>query len=191
VTAGLPFHDPVETARALIGWTLTVDGVGGPVVEAEAYDEGDPASHSYGGLRLRNAAMFGPAGTYYVYRSHGIHWCLNLVCREEGAGAAVLIRALEPVHGVEAMRRRRGRSSLTELASGPGRVGQALAVSLELTGRAAELQPPPAPRRVVATPRIGISRAVDHPWRFVDADSPHLSRRLSSAARERHRRADT
>ncbi|HVG88021.1 MAG TPA: DNA-3-methyladenine glycosylase, partial [Gaiellales bacterium] len=93
--------DPVRAAHDLIGWTLLVDGVGGPIVEAEAYHETDPASHSFGGERVRNAAMFGPPGRFYVYRSYGIHWCLNIVCGPPGEGAGVLIRAIEPVAGVE------------------------------------------------------------------------------------------
>ena len=109
--------DPVAAARALIGWTLLVDGVGGPIVEAEAYAHDDPASHSFPGPRASNAAMFGPPGTLYVYRSYGIHWCVNVVCRPEGVGAAVLVRSLEPAYGVEAMRARRGREPL---ATGPG-----------------------------------------------------------------------
>jgi DNA-3-methyladenine glycosylase len=173
--------DPVAAAHDLIGWTLLVDGVGGPIVEAEAYRHDDPASHAYPGLTRRNAVMFGPPGRLYVYLSYGIHWCVNVVCGPEGVGAGVLIRALEPVHGVDAMRIRRGRDDLRELTTGPGRVGQALGAGPHLSGAVAQLLPPDRERPVVATARIGISKAVDHPWRFVDPESPYVSRRLSSA----------
>ena len=171
--------DPVRAAHDLIGWTLLVDGVGGPIVEAEAYHETDPASHSFGGERVGNAAMFGPPGRFYVYRCYGIHWCLNIVCGRPGEGAGVLIRAIEPVAGVDVMRRRRrGLDDDRLLAAGPGRVGQALAVGPELSGTVADLRPPDRRLRVAAAPRIGISKAVDHPWRFLDPDSPYVSRRL-------------
>jgi DNA-3-methyladenine glycosylase len=173
--------DPVAAAHDLIGWTLLLDGVGGPVVEAEAYRHDDPASHAYPGVTRRNAVMFGPPGRLYVYLSYGIHWCVNVVCGPEGVGAGVLIRALEPVHGIDVMRDRRGRHDLHELTAGPGRVGQALGAGPQLSGAPAELLPPDRERLVVATPRIGISKAIDHPWRFVDAESPYVSRRLSSA----------
>jgi len=177
--------DPVAAARALIGWTLLVDGVGGPIVETEAYRDDDPASHAFRGLRVRNAAMFGPAGTFYVYRSYGIHWCVNIVCRPPGVGAAVLIRSFEPVHGVELMWARRGREPL---ATGPGNVGQALAATTALNGEPAELLPPDRRRRVEASVRIGITKAVDHPWRFSDPESRFVSRSISSAPRGRPRR---
>jgi DNA-3-methyladenine glycosylase len=175
----------VAAARALIGWTLLIDGVGGPVVEAEAYDGDDPASHSFPGPRVRNAAMFGPAGTLYVYRSYGIHWCVNIVCRPPGMGAAVLVRALEPVHGVERMRARRGREPL---ASGPGNVGQALAATAAMNGDRAELLPPERRRTVAASVRIGITKGVEQPWRFYDPESRFVSRSISSAPRVRPRR---
>jgi DNA-3-methyladenine glycosylase len=178
--------DPVSAARALIGWTLLVDGVGGPIVEAEAYADDDPASHSFPGLRVRNAAMFGPPGTLYVYRSYGIHWCVNVVCRPRGVGAAVLVRSLEPLHRVELMRARRGREPL---ATGPGNVGQALAATPALNGEPAVLLPPERRRRVESSARIGITKAVDHPWRFYDPESRFVSRPLSSAPRGRPRRA--
>jgi DNA-3-methyladenine glycosylase len=174
--------DPVTAARDLIGWTLLVDGVGGPIVETEAYRHDDPASHAFRGQTARNGAMFGPPGRLYVYLSYGIHWCVNIVCGAEGTGSAVLIRAFEPVHGLAVMRRRRGREAVGELASGPGRVGQALAAGPHLTGRAADLIAPDSERRVIATTRIGISKAADRPWRFLDADSPYVSRRRRSAA---------
>jgi DNA-3-methyladenine glycosylase len=175
----------VAAARALIGWTLLIDGVGGPVVEAEAYDGDDPASHSFPGPRVRNAAMFGPAGTLYVYRSYGIHWCVNIVCRPPGMGAAVLVRALEPVHGVERMRARRGREPL---ASGPGNVGQALAATADMNGDPAQLLPPERPRTVAASVRIGITKGVEQPWRFYDPKSRFVTRSISSAPRVGPRR---
>jgi DNA-3-methyladenine glycosylase len=174
--------DPVDAASALIGWTLLVDGVGGPIVEAEAYRHDDPASHAFPGPTARNAVMFGPPGRLYVYLSYGIHWCVNIVCGPEGTGAGVLIRALEPACGVAAMRARRGRDDLRELTSGPGRVGQALSAGPWLAGAVADLSPPDHPRRVVATERVGISKAIDRRWRFLDLDSPYVSRRPRSAA---------
>jgi len=167
--------DAVAAAPALIGWTVLVDGVGGVIVETEAYRPDDPASHAYGGQTVRNAAMFGPPGTWYVYRSYGIHWCMNIVCGPPGTGSAALLRALEPVAGIERMRQRRGREALRDLARGPGRLGQALAAGPHLNGEPVELRPPREARRVVATPRIGITRAADLPWRFVDPGSPYVS----------------
>jgi DNA-3-methyladenine glycosylase len=176
LTPALDLDDPVTAAPALIGWTLLVDGVGGPIVETEAYRHDDPASHAFPGLTRRNAVMFGPPGRLYVYLSYGIHWCVNITCGQEGVGGGVLIRAIEPVHGVDVMRERRGREALRELASGPGRVGQALGAGPALGGTIADLRPPDRARRVAATARIGISKAVDHPWRFIDPDSPYVSR---------------
>jgi DNA-3-methyladenine glycosylase len=179
--------DVVAAARAVIGWTLLVDGVGGPIVEAEAYRHDEPASHSYRGRTARNEAMFGPAGTLYVYRSYGIHWCVNIVCGPVGVADAVLVRALEPVEGVEAMRARRGPGRLT---AGPGNVGQALAAGPHLNGVVADLRPPERPRRVAVGRRIGLTRAVELPWRFADPDSAWVSRPISSAPRgARHRKA--
>lgn len=174
--------DAVSVARHLIGWTLLVDGVGGPIVETEAYEGDDPASHSFAGRTLRNAAMFGPPGRAYVYRSYGIHWCLNVVTGPDGHGAAVLIRALEPRHGVDVMAARRGLADPRRLAAGPGRLTQALAVTRAHDGLALDaapfrLTPPEAPvGAILAGPRIGITRAAERPWRFGLAGSPHLSR---------------
>lgn len=170
-----------EVARCLIGTLLLVDGVGGRIVETEAYDGEDPASHSFTGPTPRNAAMFGPPGRAYVYRSYGIHWCLNFVCREAGHGAGVLIRALEPTAGLASMRRRRGLEDLRLLCAGPGRLGQALGITQALNGAA--LDAPPfellcgeAPAELLAGPRIGISKAVDMPWRFGLKGSRFLSK---------------
>jgi DNA-3-methyladenine glycosylase len=171
-------------ARRLIGVTLLVDGVGGRIVETEAYDSTEPAAHSFGGQRPRNAALFGPPGHAYVYRSYGIHWCLNFVCREAGHGAGVLIRALEPTHGLARMRERRGLEDLRLLCAGPGRVGQALGVDVGFNGKA--LDAPPfallarpgdrPPLEVEVGPRIGISKAIELPWRFGEQGSRYLSK---------------
>jgi len=168
-------------ARWLIGAVLLVDGVGGRIVETEAYDQHDPASHSHAGPTARNAAMFGPPGHAYVYRSYGLHWCLNLVCREAGHGAGVLIRALEPTHGIERMQQRRGVADWRLLASGPGRVGQALGITREHDGLPVDrppfvLVPAEAAAELLHGPRIGITKAVERPWRFGLAGSPCLSR---------------
>jgi DNA-3-methyladenine glycosylase len=169
----------VDLARALIGAELLVDGVGGIIVETEAYDIDDPASHSFGGQRARNAAMFGGGGHAYVYRIYGIHWCLNVV---GGAhpGSAVLIRALEPTQGVDMMIGRRGLTAPRTLCSGPGKLAQALAVTGALDGLALDRAPfsvrPGAPQDIVVGPRIGITKAVDQPWRFGVRGSPYLSR---------------
>jgi DNA-3-methyladenine glycosylase len=171
-------------AARLIGITLLVDGVGGRIVETEAYDREEPASHTFGGPTPRSAVMFGPPGRAYVYRSYGLHWCLNFVCREVGHGAGVLIRALEPTHGLDRMRSRRGLDDPRLLCAGPGRVGQALGVNAGCNGMA--LDAPPfellaasagAPPRVIDIgPRIGISKAVDLPWRFGEKGSRFLSK---------------
>ncbi|MDO8068591.1 MULTISPECIES: DNA-3-methyladenine glycosylase [unclassified Janthinobacterium] len=182
ILAGIDFADDSSSvARQLIGVTVLVDGVGGRIVETEAYDRLDPASHTYGGMTPRNASMFGPPGHAYVYRSYGIHWCLNFVCREAGHGAGVLIRAIEPVEGLDAMRERRGVEGERLLCSGPGKVCQALGVS-HLHNRLALDAPPflllarESDVTVQTGPRIGISRAMDTPWRFVLAGSPYLSK---------------
>lgn len=173
-----------RVARRLIGWTLLVDGVGGRIVETEAYDREDAASHSFIGPTPRNAVMFGPPGRIYVYRSYGIHWCMNFVCREEGHGAAVLLRALEPTHGLDTMRERRGldeEADLRRLSSGPGNVCQALAITRAHDGMALDAPPfallPPVKRvQVVVGPRIGITKAVEVPWRFGLKGSKFLSK---------------
>jgi DNA-3-methyladenine glycosylase len=180
------FHELVagsvhDAARGMIGWTLLVEGVGGRIVEVEAYDESDPASHSFGGPRGRNRIMFGPPGRLYVYRSYGIHWCANVVCGPPHHGSAVLLRALEPTHGLEEMRLRRGTLRDRLLCSGPGRLAQALGLTgaddgAELTAPRFALHPPGVTPAVTRTPRIGISRATDVEWRYVETGSSWSSR---------------
>lgn len=175
-----------EVAPELVGSTLLVDGTGGRVVEVEAYDREDPASHGYRGQTERNRSMFGPPGTAYVYRSYGLHWCLNLVCEPEGAAAAVLVRALEPTNGLELMRMRRGVEDARLLCSGPGRLCQALAVTNEHDGlpldrRPFELRAAAGEVEVVRAPRVGITRAADLPWRYGLAGSRFTSRALRPA----------
>lgn len=179
----------VEVARALIGASLFLEGVGGRIVETEAYDETDPASHSHAGRTARNAAMFGPPGRAYVYRSYGLHWCLNVVCMPAGHGAAVLIRALEPTHGIDAMRRRRRLHDERLLCAGPGRLCEALAITREREGLPVDRDPfrlvpalPSAPvQEVIAGTRIGISKAREQPWRFALSGSRNLSRPMPVA----------
>lgn len=173
-----------EVACALIGAMLVVDGVGGRIVETEAYDRLDPASHSFSGPTPRNQAMFGPPGRAYVYRSYGIHWCLNFVCGEEGHGAGVLIRALEPLRGLDVMRGRRGVEDVRLLCSGPGRLGQALGITPDLNGKRLDRFPfqvvsTARPEPVVKGPRIGISKAKEVHWRFGLQGSAFLSRRFA------------
>jgi len=188
----LDFDRPVEdVARHLIGATFRVGGVGGLIVETEAYDGEDPASHSFSGPTPRNKAMFGPPGHAYVYRSYGIHWCFNLVCRETGHGAGVLIRALEPLWGLETMRERRGGLADRLLCAGPGRLCQALGIDgshdgLPLDAPPFQLESAIADVVVVEGPRIGITRAREVPWRFGLAGSRYLSRGFATAASVRN-----
>jgi DNA-3-methyladenine glycosylase len=175
-----------EVAPEVLGATLLVDGVGGTVVEVEAYDHDDPAAHGFRGRTARNASMFGPPGRAYVYRSYGIHWCLNLVCDAEDVAAAVLVRALEPTHGLDAMRERRGLDDVRLLASGPGRLCQALGVTREHDGLPLDeapfgLRARTAAPTVVAVPRIGISVAAELPWRYAVSGSRFVSRPLRPA----------
>src|SRR5712692_9382273 len=170
-----------EVAPDLVGATLLFKGVGGRIVEVEAYHHTDPAAHSFNGQTPRNAVMFGPPGYTYVYRSYGIHWCLNFVCEPEGSASAVLIRALEPTRGVAAMRRRRGVENERLLCSGPGRVGEALGITAAHYGLALD-RPPfeliarPQEVELAVGPRIGISKATDHPWRYGLKGSRFLSK---------------
>ena len=170
-----------DVAPDLVGCTLLVDGVGGTVVEVEAYDHEDPASHGFRGRTRRNRSMFGPPGLAYVYRSYGIHWCLNLVCEGEGVASAVLVRAVEPTHGLERMRVRRGAEDPRLLCSGPGRLCQALGVTGGHDGMPVdrppfELFPAAASLELVTGPRVGITAAADLPWRYGLADSRFVSR---------------
>ena len=174
-----------EVAPELIGATLLVAGVGGTIVEVEAYDQDDPASHSFRGMTARTASMFGPAGHAYVYRSYGIHWCLNLVCGVEGRAEAALVRALEPIRGLETMRERRGVEAERALCSGPGKLCQALGITRVHDGLALDEPPFELLAReseplVAVGPRIGITRAVEQPWRYGLVGSPFLSRPIRS-----------
>lgn len=180
--AGIDFNAPSEqVARQLIGAWLLVDGVGGRIVETEAYDASDPASHSFKGPTERNAAMFGPPAHAYVYRSYGLHWCLNFVCRETGHGAGVLIRALEPQAGLPHMHARRGLQDIRRLCKGPGCVSQALGITrahngMSLAASPFDISAADATVKVVTGTRIGISQAMSQPWRFGLAGSPYVSR---------------
>jgi DNA-3-methyladenine glycosylase len=188
LAAGFFARSVHEVAPDLIGAAFFVDGIGGPIVEVEAYRQSDPAAHSYGGPTARNAVMFGPPGRVYVYRSYGIHWCVNFVCEAEDSASAVLIRALMPTTGVAAMRRRRGVKDERLLCSGPGRLCEALAITDALNGVALDRAPfalfaRTAPVEIVAGPRIGISKAVDLPWRYGWAGSRFLSRPFKAATK--------
>ena len=184
--ADLVRGDVHTVAAGLVGWTLLVDDVGGRIVEVEAYSEDDPASHAFRGATARNASMFGPPGRLYVYRSYGIHWCANVVCEPPGRGAGVLLRALEPTHGLDRMRARRSVADDRLLCSGPGRLTQALGLTgaddgADLSQPPFALLPPASPTVVERTPRIGISRAVEQPWRYVEAGTSWTSRRRRAA----------
>ena len=172
-----------EVAPDLIGATMLVNGVGGIIVELEAYHHTEPAAHSYNGPTPRNLVMFGPPGFIYVYRSYGIHWCVNFVCEKEGSASAVLIRALQPTHGIATMQRRRGLQDERSLCSGPGKLTEALAITHALNGL--PLDAPPIalfarPRKVdvVTGLRIGLTKAVDLPWRYGLKDSKFVSKRF-------------
>lgn len=173
----------LEVARDLIGCTVEHRGVAGTIVETEAYHHSEPACHAFVGLTARTRTLFGPPGRAYVYRSYGIHALLNAVCEEEGVGAAVLIRALQPLYGIEQMRRRRGLQDDLELCSGPGKLTQALGI--ELAHNDTSLQEGPIairagqaaePGEIVVAPRVGITKAAELPWRFCLAGVPHVSR---------------
>jgi DNA-3-methyladenine glycosylase len=174
-----------EVAPDLIGVELLVDGVGGRIVEVEAYHHTDPAAHSYGGQTPRNAVTFGSPGYVYVYQSYGIHWCVNFVCEPAGSAAAVLIRAIEPTTGLPTMRRRRGGADDRLLCSGPGRVCEALKITREQNGLALDAPPFELFARVgevevVTGPRIGLTKAVDKPWRYGLKGSRYLSKPFKS-----------
>ena len=177
-------REVTRVARELLGAIFLVDGVGGVIVETEAYHPTDPASHSFRGPTPRNASMFAGPGRVYVYRSYGIHWCLNFVC---GGAAAILIRAIEPTAGIDVMMERRGLTAARSLCSGPGKLAQALAITrdhdgLMLGAPPFQLHLPETAPPVVIGPRIGITKAVEKPWRFGVAGSGFLSRRFAEPA---------
>ncbi|HVE67406.1 MAG TPA: DNA-3-methyladenine glycosylase [Solirubrobacteraceae bacterium] len=170
----------VEVARELVGCVVAHGACSGRIVEAEAYHQTEPACHAYVGLTPRTRTLFGPPGRAYVYRSYGIHAMLNAVCEAEGTGAAVLVRALEPLEGLDEMRARRGLERLEDLCSGPGKLCQALGIGLDLNGTDLTTGPiqilPGDPQRLTASPRIGITKAADLPWRFSERQSRFVSR---------------
>ncbi|MGI8594844.1 MAG: DNA-3-methyladenine glycosylase [Solirubrobacteraceae bacterium] len=174
----------IDLARELVGWTVAHAGASGRIVETEAYHDSEPACHAHVGRTPRTEVLFGPPGGAYVYRSYGIHALLNVVVEPEGVGAAVLLRALEPLDGVELMRTRRGLERPEDLCSGPGKLTQALAIDIELNGSDLATGPirltPPDPRTertpVTVGPRIGITKAAELPWRFCEANSRFVSR---------------
>ncbi|CAN5522642.1 DNA-3-methyladenine glycosylase [soil metagenome] len=174
----------VDLARELVGWTVAHGGASGRIVETEAYHDSEPACHAHAGRTRRTEVLFGPPGRAYVYRSYGIHALLNVVVEPEGVGAAVLIRALDPLDGIELMRRRRRLERPEDLCSGPGKLTQALAIDLERNGSdliagPIRLVPPDrrAQRRPLAVgPRVGITKAAELPWRFCEANSRFVSR---------------
>jgi DNA-3-methyladenine glycosylase len=180
-----------EVARELIGCVVRHGGTAGRIVETESYHMEEPACHAFAGVTERTRTLYGEPGRAYVYFSYGVHSLLNAVAEEEGVGAAVLIRALEPVDGVELMHQRRGLERAEDLCSGPGKLTQALGIGLALNGTSLvdgpiELltrEPGSRTPRVVAAERIGITKAVELPWRFCDADSPHVSRPWPAAMR--------
>jgi len=170
-----------EVAPELIGATMLVDGVGGVIVEVEAYHHTEPAAHSFNGPTPRNLVMFGPPGFVYVYRSYGIQWCVNFVCEKAGSASAVLIRALQPTHGLPAMRRRRGLHDERSLCSGPGKLCEALGISDRHNGLALDMPPMALHARtgkveIAAGVRIGITKAADLPWRYGLKGSKFLSK---------------
>ncbi len=182
-----------DVAPELIGAVLLFNGIGGRLVEVEAYHQSEPAAHSFNGPTPRNSVMFGPPGYAYVYRSYGIHWCLNFVCEPPGLAGAVLIRAIEPTAGLAAMRRRRGMADVRLLCSGPGRLCEALGIThkqngLALTAPPFEIFAADSGVEVVAGPRIGITKAVDLPWRYGEKGSRFLSKPFAAEATTSHRR---
>jgi DNA-3-methyladenine glycosylase len=186
----------LDVAPDLVGCVLRHGGSAGLIVETEAYHESEPACHAFSGLTARTEVLFGPPGHAYVYRSYGIHALINVVTDREGEGAAVLIRALEPLDGIDAMRGRRGLERLQDLCSGPGKLTQALGIGLELNGSpfdgALSIEAPPPNRAapaLAAAPRVGITRAVELEWRFCDARSRCVSRPLPPAMRHPRWRA--
>jgi DNA-3-methyladenine glycosylase len=184
-----------EVAPDLIGATLLVNGVGGIIVEVEAYHHTDPAAHSFRGPTPRNRVMFGPPGFVYVYRSYGIHWCINFVCEAEGSASAVLLRALEPTHGLDAMRRRRGVDDVRMLCSGPGKLTEALGITHAHNALALDAPPFALHARVgdvevARGVRIGITKAAELPWRYGLKGSKFLSKPFAASSLPSLRRSN-